>query len=385
MNKFAFFLVLVVLFARPLRVQAQQNIPAIHLRGQILLLSPNVGSVNVSNYEKWPFQLLNAGNITITAVRTSGDLALLPILFDANGSELAHTDSVDSAKLSESRPAGNYFVQFQRRTGSGTYSLSMNPASTLPTGTLAPTLSPGSFMRLIPRSTPIFSLTPSATPGPTVTPSPTSGLTATPSATPAASLTLAATLTPIVAQNLSNRSDPTYTPTPASSPSVMPSTTPMITAVNTAGASTSEVQINNLSSRANLDSGLTPTNVSATLIDASRQVIFSTSLNADGTYLLKAPFGTFTLQLRAPGFLTAQKLISLTAGQPFQLAETTLLAGDVNGDNEINALDLISLGAAYEITPLQLPSTDLNGDGHVDLFDLTLLAKNWRRIGPTGW
>ncbi len=165
----------------------------------------------------------------------------------------------------------------------------------------------------------------------------------------------------------------------------MPSTTPMITAVNTAGASTSEVQINNLSSRANLDSGLTPTNVSATLIDASRQVIFSTSLNADGTYLLKAPFGTFTLQLRAPGFLTAQKLISLTAGQPFQLAETTLLAGDVNGDNEINALDLISLGAAYEITPLQLPSTDLNGDGHVDLFDLTLLAKNWRRIGPTGW
>jgi hypothetical protein len=156
-------------------------------------------------------------------------------------------------------------------------------------------------------------------------------------------------------------------------------------AINTAGASAIENLVNNLSSRANLDSGLNPVNASATLIDVSRQIIYSTSLSSDGTYLLKAPFGTFTLQLSAPGYLTAQKSVSLAAGQPFYLAETTLLAGDVNGDNEITALDLISLGAAYEIAPLQLSSADLNGDGRVDLFDLTLLAKNWRKIGPISW
>ncbi len=67
------------------------------------------------------------------------------------------------------------------------------------------------------------------------------------------------------------------------------------------------------------------------------------------------------------------------------MTAASLSSGDLNADNRIDALDLISLGAAYETGLPQPLAADLNGDGQVDLFDLTLLAKNWRKTGPLTW
>ncbi|MCX6066123.1 MAG: dockerin type I domain-containing protein [Chloroflexi bacterium] len=140
-----------------------------------------------------------------------------------------------------------------------------------------------------------------------------------------------------------------------------------------------------LFSRASLDSGLNPALAVAALVDPSGKVIANAPFNPNGTLTLTAVAGDYILRLSAPGYLAEQKPVTLLAGQPIEIAAAILPAGDINADNRINALDLISLGAAYETTLPQPSAADLNGDGHVDLFDLTLLAKNWRKIGPINW
>jgi hypothetical protein len=143
-------------------------------------------------------------------------------------------------------------------------------------------------------------------------------------------------------------------------------------------------QNSKISGSANLSSGISPTRASAALLDATGQVIISEPLETNGAYELEAPVGTYTLRISAPGYLAARKSVTLAANTPVLVASVTLLAGDINGDNDIDALDLISLGAAFEVPP-PLFAADLNADGRVDLFDLTLLAPNWRKTGYAGW
>jgi hypothetical protein len=137
-----------------------------------------------------------------------------------------------------------------------------------------------------------------------------------------------------------------------------------------------------LSSSIDLEPGLNPATTSAELIDPSGQVLVNAHFNPDRTFSLTAPTGNYILRISAPGHLSVQKSISLIAGKPIDISATILPAGDINADNRIDALDLISLGAAYDTRSPQPTTADLNGDGFVDLFDLTLLARNWRDIGP---
>ena len=135
---------------------------------------------------------------------------------------------------------------------------------------------------------------------------------------------------------------------------------------------------------ADLSSGISPSRATAALLNAAGQVVVSEPLEGNGSYDLEAPAGTYTLRISAPGYLAAKKSITLTTSTPLLMTKVTLLAGDINGDGNIDALDLISLGAAFEVSP-PLVAADLNADGRVDLFDLTLLAKNWRKTGSIGW
>jgi hypothetical protein len=172
---------------------------------------------------------------------------------------------------------------------------------------------------------------------------------------------------------------PTFTATLTETP-ILPSATPT-------PLPTRELDpvLTGLFSRIAFDSGHNPANAGAALLDLSGQVIANVPLNPDGTFTISALPGNYILQIRVPGCLVAQKPVTLAAGQPVEVAAILLPSGDINGDNSIDALDLISLGAAYELASPQLPAADLNGDGHIDLFDLTLLARNWRRSGPLTW
>jgi len=165
------------------------------------------------------------------------------------------------------------------------------------------------------------------------------------------------------------------------------SNTPVTISINSAAVTittTSQNSTAKISGLASLSTGISPSRASAALLDASGQVVISKSLEDNGSYQLEAPAGTYTLRISAPGYLSAKKSVTLAAGTPVVVAFVSLFAGDINGDGKIDPLDLISLGAAFEITPT-LAAADLNADGRIDLFDLTLLAKNWRQTGYTGW
>jgi hypothetical protein len=162
---------------------------------------------------------------------------------------------------------------------------------------------------------------------------------------------------------------------------------PVKVSINSAAVAivtTTETPKGKVSGSASLSSGISPTRASAALLNTAGQVVVSKPLEDNGSYELEAPVGTYTLSISAPGYLAAAKSVTLVAGTPLPVAKVTLLAGDINGDKSIDALDLISLGAAFEVSP-PLSAADLNADGRVDIFDLTLLATNWRKTGYAGW
>ncbi|MDX1524525.1 MAG: dockerin type I domain-containing protein, partial [Anaerolineae bacterium] len=72
-----------------------------------------------------------------------------------------------------------------------------------------------------------------------------------------------------------------------------------------------------------------------------------------------------------------------TGFQPANLGEITLLAGDVNGDNIIDIVDLAYIAQHYRSAD---PSADFNADGKVSIIDLALAAGNYQQKGPlTAW
>ncbi len=100
-----------------------------------------------------------------------------------------------------------------------------------------------------------------------------------------------------------------------------------------------------------------------------------TQTAADGSFSI-ASGGALTFQFS--GYLSAQTS-PLDAAGAASLATVTLLAGDINGDNVINILDLAYIATKYRgVDPL----ADLNADGRVDILDLALAASNYQQRGP---
>jgi hypothetical protein len=65
---------------------------------------------------------------------------------------------------------------------------------------------------------------------------------------------------------------------------------------------------------------------------------------------------------------------------------TTLYGGDVNADNCVNILDIVSIIGWFGTTGLPNPDPyDINNDGTVNILDLTIAAGNFTRCGPTTW
>jgi len=104
---------------------------------------------------------------------------------------------------------------------------------------------------------------------------------------------------------------------------------------------------------------------------------------SSGSFSASLPAGNYTIVASADGFLSAQGSIVITAGQTSVMTMLNLLAGDINADGKIDALDVVSIGANYGKSA---PSVaDLNNDGKLDVLDLQILARNYRKSGPINW
>jgi len=116
-------------------------------------------------------------------------------------------------------------------------------------------------------------------------------------------------------------------------------------------------------------------------------VVGSTTTAADGRFDLNVlQDGTYLVQATYPGYLTSQRSGIYVAGATINIGETWLKGGDVNTDNNINILDIVTIISRYGTSgwPASDP-VDINDDGDVNIFDLTIAAGNFGRYGPISW
>jgi len=112
-------------------------------------------------------------------------------------------------------------------------------------------------------------------------------------------------------------------------------------------------------------------------------VVTSTAANADGTFSLTAPVGTYNIVAHASGFLSALGPVTITGGGTSMKSPITLFAGDIDSNFMIDQLDAMTIGMNYNMAfPF---AADLNNDGIINVLDLELLAKNYRQTGPVAW
>lgn len=116
-------------------------------------------------------------------------------------------------------------------------------------------------------------------------------------------------------------------------------------------------------------------------------VAATTVTTADGSFSLAAPLGsTYTVNARYPGYLQAQKDSVYVMDTDVDIGTTKLVGGDVNADNCINILDIVSIVAKFGQTELPADDPqDINDDGTINIFDLTVAAGNFSLCGPTAW
>lgn len=162
----------------------------------------------------------------------------------------------------------------------------------------------------------------------------------------------------------------TPTPTPTTDPT-KPTVTP-----NPSGNITGRVRLQGNAKQA--DYKVHADNVPCNLFKPSSSNQVNATITANGTTdatFTLANKGYLCLQIVRDGYLSAQR--SNPSGD-FGFIE--MKAGDFNGDNKIDILDLSVAGAAFGKANAKV---DFNGDGTVDILDLSIVAGNYNLTGPT--
>jgi len=108
---------------------------------------------------------------------------------------------------------------------------------------------------------------------------------------------------------------------------------------------------------------------------------------SDGTFFLSPlPAPEYIVHATYPGYLKSQKNSVYVVGATVDIGPTTLVGGDVNADNCINILDIVSIISKFGQTSLPADDPyDINNDGTINILDLTVTAGNFTRCGPTTW
>ena len=109
-----------------------------------------------------------------------------------------------------------------------------------------------------------------------------------------------------------------------------------------------------------------------------------------GSFTMTAPpGGSYTLSVKGAQWLKRDIIVSTASGDITGLP-IGLLAGDLNGDNQVAGADLAMMRAAYGSvaangsTPASSnwnPLCDLNGDGSVTATDLLMMRANYGKLG----
>lgn len=115
--------------------------------------------------------------------------------------------------------------------------------------------------------------------------------------------------------------------------------------------------------------------------------VASTQTREDGSFILaNAPPGAQTARAAKAGFLAAQREnVPVLPGDLTTLPAVTLLGGDMDGDDDVDLLDLVPVAAAYGQCPAPEAQLDLTQDGCLNLLDLVMLGGNYGRKGPLPW
>jgi len=124
--------------------------------------------------------------------------------------------------------------------------------------------------------------------------------------------------------------------------------------------------------------------VSLTAYNTGGGVVGTATTDAAGNFTITVPQGgVYQLQAFDHGYLKAQKSSVYVVGATVGIGTTRLLGGDVNGDNNVNILDIVGIIGVFGTGGTI--STDINDDGTVNIFDLTIAAGNFTKVGPTAW
>jgi len=104
----------------------------------------------------------------------------------------------------------------------------------------------------------------------------------------------------------------------------------------------------------------------------------------DGSFVVpNVPTGQYLVQAARAGYLSAQGYVTIAvAGETKTLPPITLIAGDLNGDGQVDLFDLVRMTVAFGAQDVADASADLTGDGQLNLFDMTLAGNNLGQTGP---
>ena len=385
--------------------QAQTADPAVVVRDLTYWDATYVGYVDATRYEKWPVVFDQEENFSVTAAPDGAGLTTLILLLDASGTEIAQA----SGMLTSTQPAGSYFVQVQPETGSGFYKLTIRRVE------VTPPTDPSSSTTAEPASLQVGESTLVSVSLDNI---PADGYT---SAEFTCTYDVAALdVSNIAFTNLFG----------ADSASVLngPDGGSFIVAVSgsngnkatadgvaftfsatalAAGETTVNCAVRvSMGDNVLTDIASTPVTITITdvpvvvegtltgqvlagkavtvdLYDDTDTLVQTVAANADGTFSLTAPAGTYTVVASASGFLGASGSATVADNETTTMPVVTLLAGDIDGNDVIDQFDAMTIGMSYNGTTPE--AADLNNDGTINVLDLELLAANYRLTGPIAW
>lgn len=100
-------------------------------------------------------------------------------------------------------------------------------------------------------------------------------------------------------------------------------------------------------------------------------------------FSISLPPGNWTLVFQRTGYLPQQKNVIVESNLTTQIENITLYGGDVNQDGSIDEADAEQIAYQFGATSEASAASDVNGDGEVNILDLALTCANFGRSAQT--